>query len=172
MSLTEEEKLLLDKCVKDPVFINQHRTLEYRKGIYNFDKKGFVNVNGHVDLDDQGLTKIPIKFGKIDGSFSCNNNYLTSLENGPYEVTQNYSCQGNYLTTLPKIKIDRKFYFSNNPPLTEFFDKIPLKKLHKDYNEFYICQHFPKTILRYKEILTTQEILKLLDMYPDTKLYL
>lgn len=170
MSLTEEECFFLDSCIMLSRVDPQGNKWGSR-GIYSLDEQGFVNVQGGVYLSNINLTEIPIKFGRVDGDFYCDHNQLTSLENGPYEVTGTYSCTENHITSLPKVKIGRKFYFGDNP-LTEFFYTLPLKKLHKYYNEFYICKHFPKTILRYKDILTPQEILKLLEMYPKTKLYI
>ena len=36
-----------------------------------------VKVNGHVDLSNLGLTKIPINFTEVDGNFYCHENKLT-----------------------------------------------------------------------------------------------
>lgn len=98
---------------------------------------GFLDCDQHVEIYDNKLDKIPFKFGKVNGSFNCclnnltslvgcpeiingsfycHNNKLTSLEYGPKEIDGNYWCQYNKLTTLefiPKyIKYD--FYCSNN----------------------------------------------------------
>jgi len=71
--------------------------------------------NGLVDVDDnvefcsrsiifgrysEGLTKLPLKFGKVTGYFDCNNNQLTTLEGCPYEVGGSFNCNNNQLTTL------------------------------------------------------------------------
>lgn len=52
-----------------------------------------------VDLAENDLTKIPIKFGYVD-YFDCSINNLTTLENSPSVVKNNFYCHGNNLTTL------------------------------------------------------------------------
>lgn len=71
----------------------------------------YVNVVNDVYLFELGLTKLPIKFGKVGGSFSCSNNELTTLEGAPREVGGNFYCHHNKLTSLkgaPK-KVDGFF---------------------------------------------------------------
>ena len=59
-----------------------------------------VDVDGDVFLDNKKLTKIPLKFGKITGSFYCNKNKLTSLEGCPSEVGGDFDCSSNELSSL------------------------------------------------------------------------
>ncbi len=40
----------------------------------------------YVDLYNKRLTKLPLKFNKINGYFDCGYNKLTSLEGSPIEV--------------------------------------------------------------------------------------
>ena len=42
-------------------------------------------MDGDVDLSRKDLIKIPLKFNKVNGLFSCSNNLLTSLEGCPKE---------------------------------------------------------------------------------------
>lgn len=55
----------------------------------------FVNVTCNVWLNDLGLEKLPIKFGKVGGDFDCSNNNLTSLEGAPYRVGCEFYCTDN-----------------------------------------------------------------------------
>ena len=65
------------------------------------EKYGFiVNVNGDVDLSFKELINIPIKFSKVNGSFGCHDNKLTSLEFCPKKVGGSFYCDSNKLTSL------------------------------------------------------------------------
>ena len=62
-----------------------------------------VDVEGSIkitkkDLDEHGC--IPIPFGKVSGSFICNDCGLTSLSNAPDEVGDIFCCSGNKLESL------------------------------------------------------------------------
>jgi len=54
----------------------------YKYGIENYtvNPDGTVDVDGDVYLSDTKLTKLPLKFGYVSGSFRCAWNQLTSLE--------------------------------------------------------------------------------------------
>ena len=104
---------------------------------WSINSDGLVDVNGNVDLDDKGLTKIPLKFGyvsgyflcsdnqltslegspeRVGGNFDCDNNQLTSLEGCPRSVGRNFNCFSNQLTSLEGPRyIEGKFYCSDNP---------------------------------------------------------
>jgi len=61
-----------------------------------------VDVDGDVNLYKKGLTKLPIKFGKVTGYFFCGHNHLTSLEGSPYYVGGYFAC--NYNNKLVNFK--------------------------------------------------------------------
>ena len=61
---------------------------------------GLVNVLGDVSISDRELTRIPVKFGRVDGNFGCYNNQLTSLEGSPQSVGGDFWCNNNQLTSL------------------------------------------------------------------------
>ena len=77
---------------------------------------GLVNVDDNVYLHEKGLSKIPVKFGEVFGVFSCNNNFLTSLENCPIKVGGDFYCFNNKLTSLENgpIKVGGDFSCGNN----------------------------------------------------------
>jgi hypothetical protein len=112
---------------------NRSRTMIYLKEYYNYDdqvaeickkfgienwsiRDGLVDVDGNVGLWNIGLTKLPLKFGRVSGYFDCENNNLTTLEGSPKEVGGDFSCYDNNLTTLegaPK-EVSGNFWCSNN----------------------------------------------------------
>jgi hypothetical protein len=77
---------------------------------------GLVDVDGDVYLSHRSLTKLPLKFGRVSGYFSCYNNKLTTLEGAPKEVSGGFDCDNNKLTSLegaPK-EVGGGFICSNN----------------------------------------------------------
>ena len=86
-------------------------------GIENYTiNNGVVDVNGDVNLDDRGLTKIPLNFGVVSGNFWCSNNQLTSLEGCPSHVGGDFWCSYNKLTSLEGCpsRVGGDFWCSNN----------------------------------------------------------
>jgi hypothetical protein len=62
-----------------------------------------IDVDGNVDLSSNQLTKIPLKFGRVSGSFYCSSNDLSSLYNSPKWVGYNFFCHSNKLTSLEHL---------------------------------------------------------------------
>jgi len=62
-------------------------------------KDGVYNVNGDVRLN-KCVEKLPVKFGKVTGSFNCSNNNLITLEGCPKIVGREFDCSYNSLTSL------------------------------------------------------------------------
>jgi hypothetical protein len=67
---------------------------------YTINEDSTIDVDGNVNLYRKGLTKLPLKFGKVSGDFSCYNNQLISLEGSPLSVGGNFSCGYNQLKSL------------------------------------------------------------------------
>jgi len=67
---------------------------------YTINDDGSIDVDGDVDLYKMNLNKLPIKFNKVNGYFSCSWNVLTSLEGCPNITNSNFSCSYNNLTSL------------------------------------------------------------------------
>ena len=89
---------------------------KYRIRNYTINSDGSIDVDGDVDLLYLNLTKIPIKFNKINGYFDCSYNNLTSLENSPRWTKQSIFCIENSLTSLEGCPIsDMHYYFIDNP---------------------------------------------------------
>lgn len=67
---------------------------------YFINTDGSIDVNGNVNFSYKNLSKFPLKFDRVLGYFTCNDNFLTTLEGGPTYVGRYFFCQGNGLTTL------------------------------------------------------------------------
>ena len=78
---------------------------------YTINSDGSIDVNGNVNLGYNKLTKLPLKFNKVSGSFSCYQNQLTSLEGCPIEVGGIFDCHSNKLTSLEDGPIEADEYF-------------------------------------------------------------
>ena len=79
---------------------------EYDIKNYTINPNGYIDVDGNVDLYGKGLTKLPLKFNKINRWFDCGNNKLTSFEGSPIELNGGFWCENNKLTSFefsPKI---------------------------------------------------------------------
>ena len=85
-------RLLESTITGDVTFLKQLKAEEHQSGE--------VNVTGSVRLNNKRLVKLPVKFGKIGGGFSCIASQLTSLEGAPHTVGENFSCEINKLTSL------------------------------------------------------------------------
>ena len=59
-----------------------------------------IKVTGNVNLDVLGLTKLPINFTEVGGSFYCSHNKLTSLKGAPKKVGGTFNCSSNKLNSL------------------------------------------------------------------------
>jgi len=70
------------------------------RGEFSINSDGEVDVDGDVYINYKGITKIPIRFGKVTGNFEFSNNLLTSLEGCPDWVGGYFSCSRNNLTSL------------------------------------------------------------------------
>jgi len=107
-------------------------------------------------LYNRGLTKLPLKFGKVSGDFYCSynkftilegcprevvgdfychNNKLTTLEGCPREVVGDFSCENNQLTTLlgcPRV-VGGDFWCNNNK-LTIIKDELEFVKIMGNFD--------------------------------------
>ena len=62
---------------------------------------GIVDINGNFNCSEQGLTDFKgVRFGKVSGSFDCDDNELTSLLGAPQTVGGYFLCRDNQLTSL------------------------------------------------------------------------
>jgi hypothetical protein len=91
---------------------------------YTINPDGSIDVGAPVDLYELGLTKLPLKFNKVNGYFSCDGNELKTLEGSPVEVNGNFLCHNNKLTSFqfaPKIIRGDFICTDNNIKTFEYF---------------------------------------------------
>ena len=67
---------------------------------YIINDDGSIDVNGSVDLSNEVITELPLKFGTVSGSFYCFENDLTTLKGSPKFVGRDFHCYENQLTSL------------------------------------------------------------------------
>lgn len=73
---------------------------------FTINSDGSVDVEGHYNFDYNNLTKLPIKFGVVNGTLRLGRNHLTTLEGCPHLVTEEFSIVRNPIKSLafsPKI---------------------------------------------------------------------
>ena len=115
--MIHQTELLLDKNI-----MNEKEFCEKYLKNYTINPDGTIDVNGDVDLYYclGKMKKLPVKFGKVSGDFSCYRNNLTTLEGCPKYVGGGFSCSSNELTTLKGIEkceiIDDFWCKGNNIP--------------------------------------------------------
>jgi hypothetical protein len=83
---------------------------------WTLNPDGTVDVDGDVYLSLKGLSKLPLKFGRVTGYFDCSDNQLTSLEGCPTQIGGGFYCYYNNLTSLEgcPTEIGGDFYCSDN----------------------------------------------------------
>ena len=73
---------------------------QYKIENYTINSDGSIDVDGDVNILGHGLYKLPLKFGKVYGSFYCQFNKLTSLEGSPNYVGGDFLFFRNNITSL------------------------------------------------------------------------
>jgi hypothetical protein len=119
-------------------------------GIYNYT----INPDGSIDAKDvylssKGLTKLPLKFNKVNGWFTIASNELTTLEGSPKEVNGYFSCSNNRLTSFkgsPK-EVNGDFWCNINELTSfEFAPKIIRGEFNCQYNNIKSFEYFPSYV--------------------------
>ena len=59
-----------------------------------------IDVDGNVYISFKGLIELPLRFNKVNGSFDCSDNKLTTLKGSPRWVGGSFYCNYNQLTSL------------------------------------------------------------------------
>jgi hypothetical protein len=91
---------------------------------YTINSDGSIDVDGDVWIaswsrNKNEINKLPLKFNKVTGNFSCTWNKLTSLDGAPNYVDGHFSCNHNQLTSLEGCPKEVGGYFDcNNNQLT------------------------------------------------------
>jgi hypothetical protein len=143
MELTEEQiKFLNDHC----------------KGKWTLNENGEVDVEGNVTIFENGLTDLPVKFGKVNGTFFCSNNKLTTLKNYPTYVGGAFYCYNNKLTDYFKSIKEDDFPLWDKMNWLGLLGEYPfLINIGKKYAPYIMGQY---------------DLNYVLNKFPQTKLYL
>ena len=136
---------------------------QYKIKDYTINPDGSIDANRDVYLNNKGLTKLPLKFNKINGFINFSSNRLTSLEGSPMEINNSFWCNFNRLTSFeytPKIirgGLDCRF---NNIKTFEHFPS---------YIKYYFwCDHNPiEEVWKLFEDTTKIELLNDFDIFRD-----
>jgi len=87
---------------------------------YTINEDGAIDVDGDVNLSYIKSSKLPLKFGRVTGSFYCFNNELTTLDGCPREVGGSFDCCHNQLTSLEgcPVEVGGSFWCYKNKLIT------------------------------------------------------
>jgi hypothetical protein len=116
---------------------------------YTINSDGSIDVNGHVDISDKNLKKIPLKFRDVSGDFDCSSNQLTTLEGSPKSVIGGFYCFNNQLTTLrgaPKSVVGGFHCGSNQLTTLEGSPKSVGGYFHCSRNQLTTLEGAPKSV--------------------------
>lgn len=70
------------------------------EGVVTIDDQGLVNVMGSVGIKVKNLPQLPVRFGKVEGHFFCEECDLESLTGAPHWVGGDFWAQYNNLQSL------------------------------------------------------------------------
>lgn len=110
---------------------------------------GFVvNVEESVDLYNQQLDALRVKFNKVSGYFNCARNNLLSLEGSPEEVGCLFNCSDNQLSSLQYSpqKVGGVFDCSNNKISSLKHCSVEVDSFYCSYNELTSLEYCPSKI--------------------------
>jgi hypothetical protein len=109
-SLFESSSISLPK--KQIAFLNRYVT-----GTWKINPStGLVDVEGNVIFVKKKMVTVPVKFGRVSGTFDCSDNQLVSLEGAPQKVEGSFHCTANQLVSLEGApqKVEGSFYCTAN----------------------------------------------------------
>jgi len=143
---------------------------EYDINDYTINSDGTIDVVGDVSLNSMNLTKLPLKFGKVDGGFYCYSNNLISLEGCTQSVSGNFECNHNKLITLEgcpqSVGLDFDCQYNQLTTL-EFCPKSVFRDFSFHYNQLKDLYGFPEFFDNdiYHHSNPVSEILNLFNTY-------
>ncbi len=111
----------------------------------NEHKDGTIDYNGDVNLSNQSLSEIPIRFNVVKGDFLISNNNLTELYGCPVVVNGSFNCANNNLTTLingPK-QVDLNYDCSRNDINSLEGISNDVYDLNASFNNLSTLDHLP-----------------------------
>jgi len=98
-----------------------------------------VNVTGDVDLRNENIDQLPVRFGRIGKNFYCSSNNLTSLAGSPDYVEEDFSCYNNMITSLDGAPhhIGEELNCSNN----QITSLVSIHKIIKSCGQIFISKN-------------------------------
>ena len=157
MELTSLQKLILDKSCDG-------------RDYWTLNENGEIDVNGNVDLNDilkdvkcKSLIELGLQFGEVRGNFRMANNNLTSLDGIPKVIKYD----SEYAPYYPRISIS-----GNN--LTNYFKNIKEEDF-PHWDKLYwdsVLTEYPFLVNRMMEVEDIEDSKFLINLHPQTKLYL
>jgi hypothetical protein len=166
MELTKEQIIFLDS-----VCVYSHN--------WTLNSDGEIDVTCRVDMRNMKLTEIPVKFGKVNGWFNCENNKLTSMKNFPNHIENgNLQMSNNNISSFNHFPLisrcgDTVMSISGNP-LNDYLrnikeDDFPYWKI---LNWYSTLKDFPFLINIGKKYFDRGHLNRYLNDSPLIKLYL
>ncbi len=118
MKIYDYNNYIKESFLRDKVdnFLLKRKLKNFKILNYKINSDGTVDVDGDVDLSHEGLTELPVKFGKINGHFDCCRNKLTSLKGSPTNINGDFFCYNNNLSSFEggPTFIGSNFWCDNN----------------------------------------------------------
>jgi len=134
-------------------FLNVHC-----KGKWTLNENGEVDVDGGVTIFENGLTDLPVKFGKVKETFFCYNVGITTMEKYPTSVGGSLMCYTRNLTDYFKNIKEEDFPHWDKMNWLGLLDEYPfLINIGKKYAPYMMGQY---------------DLNYVLNKFPQTKLYL
>lgn len=135
---------------------------------WSINSEGLVDVYGSVNLHSLSLTKLPLNFGIVTGTFYCYNNQLTSLEGSPREVGGGFWCSYNELTTLEGAPKKVGNFDCSYNGLTSLIGgpQVVLGKYYANNNQITSFEGFPDDY-EGEVYFTNNPVQKILDQFPE-----
>jgi len=139
-------KNLISKEEKDQIDLE---CLRYQIKNYSINSDGSIDVDGNVNLNQRGLLSLPLRFGKVSGSFEINRNKLTTLVGGPICVGGHYECENNNLTTLEGCPeyVGKHFRFAVNYLISTYSGNVDNETVGDLYSDLNLGIHKMPDIL-------------------------
>jgi len=126
--------------------VNEIRSLCIKYSIldYTINDDGSIDVEHDVDLSYalSNMSKLPLKFNKVNGNFGCSSNNLETLEGCPKYVKDMFDCSGNKLTNLHFAPKKSKSFICSGNMITS------LEGCPKNIEGLFYCQKNKLTSLK------------------------
>lgn len=89
------------KAFESGAYLETHEIIDhYYLRDCHINEDGTVSADGNIEFFNIGIDRIPLKFRKVKGEFSCSLNRLKSLDGCPEIVGSRFYCRYNQLTSL------------------------------------------------------------------------